>query len=98
MAVGGRDKKMRLRLRSGLLMILAIAALFFSSVIFSYAQSVNYYYDDLNRLIRVEYPDGTAIGYGYDETGNRIEEALIPPATTLVSVSGPITTATPTYT
>jgi YD repeat-containing protein len=89
---------MRLRLRSGLLMFLAIAALFFSSVIFSYAQSVNYYYDDSNRLIRVEYPDGTVIGYAYDETGNRIEEAVVPPATTLVSVSGPITTDTPTYT
>ena len=79
----------------------AIVAMIISlllSVVISYGQSVNYYYDDLNRLIRIEYPDGTVIGYSYDAVGNRLEEAVIPPAGTPVSVSGSITTPTPTYT
>lgn len=36
------------------------------------ADPVNYQYDDLNRLERVEYADGTTILYGYDEVGNRV--------------------------
>ncbi len=89
---------MGLKFRRNLLMILAIIMLFFIPLTASYGQSVNYYYDDLNRLIRVEYPDGTVVGYGYDPVGNQVEEALAPPTGTPVSVSGPITTATPTYT
>jgi len=37
----------------------------------SYAETVNYIYDELNRLIRVEYADGTKIIYTYDQVGNR---------------------------
>jgi YD repeat-containing protein len=37
----------------------------------SYAETTNYVYDELNRLIRVEYGDGTKIVYTYDEVGNR---------------------------
>jgi YD repeat-containing protein len=77
--------------------IVAIIISLLLSIAVSYGQSVNYYYDDLNRLIRVEYPDGTVIGYFYDAVGNRVEEALVPPTGSPVSVSGPITTATPTY-
>ena len=77
--------------------IVAIIVSLLLSIAISYGQSVNYFYDDSNRLIRVEYPDGTVIGYSYDAVGNRVEEALVPPTGTPVSVSGPITTATPTY-
>jgi YD repeat-containing protein len=86
------------RVRNIAVMTLILLSLSLFSAVPTSGQTVNYYYDDLNRLIRVEYPDGTIIGYGYDEAGNRFEEALVPPATTLVSVSGSITTATPTYT
>jgi YD repeat-containing protein len=33
--------------------------------------TISYTYDDLNRLVQVEYPDGTIITYTYDSVGNR---------------------------
>ncbi len=46
--------------------------LFFLLLEVAFATSVNYQYDDLNRLKQVEYADGSSILYGYDEVGNRI--------------------------
>ncbi len=46
----------------------AVVALMVSSAL---AAPVNYFYDELNRLKRVEYPDGTVIKYDYDKLGNR---------------------------
>lgn len=40
----------------------------------SFAGAVDYTYDDLNRLIRVEYDDGMTIEYVYDEIGNRLQK------------------------
>ena len=85
------------RLRKVSVTIVAMIVSLLLSIAICYGQTVNYYYDDSNRLIRIEYPDGTVIGYSYDAVGNRVEEALVPPTGTPVSVSGPITTATPTY-
>ncbi len=73
------------RLRSILFMLLAIIVLFFASVIASHGQSVNYYYDDLNRLIRIDYGE-TVIDYSHDDVGNRESEIMRHP---------PITTASP---
>lgn len=36
------------------------------------ADTVTYYYDELNRLIRVEYSNGKVIEYSYDAAGNRL--------------------------
>lgn len=36
------------------------------------AGSLSYTYDNLNRLIGVEYSNGTKIEYSYDQVGNRI--------------------------
>lgn len=36
-----------------------------------FAATVNYTYDDLNRLTRVDYSSGNSIEYSYDEIGNR---------------------------
>ena len=33
--------------------------------------TTEYTYDALNRLSRVEYPDGSTVGYTYDGAGNR---------------------------
>jgi YD repeat-containing protein len=35
-----------------------------------------YTYDNLNRLIRVEYDNGSAIEYQYDGAGNRTQKAI----------------------
>jgi YD repeat-containing protein len=58
-------------MRHALLIGMTMIALVFASVIISYAETVNYIYDELNRLIRVEYADGTKIEYTYDGVGNR---------------------------
>jgi YD repeat-containing protein len=36
------------------------------------AETTRYFYDELNRLQRIEYSDGTVIEYDYDKSGNRI--------------------------
>lgn len=64
------------RIRHGLLIGIAIISLFFTSVITSYAETVNYFYDDLSRLIRVEYGSGVTIEYTYDRYGNRTQELI----------------------
>jgi YD repeat-containing protein len=59
------------KMRYGLIIGIAVVGLFFASVLTSYAETVNYIYDELNRLKRVEYGDGAKIEYTYDEAGNR---------------------------
>ncbi|MBI5196248.1 MAG: hypothetical protein HZA10_07990 [Nitrospirae bacterium] len=39
-------------------------------VIASYAETINFVYDDLNQLIRIEYENGSTTVYVYDEVGN----------------------------
>ena len=67
MTLKGEEKKMKTgpeHKRS--ILILAVAFILFS-IIPSFAESINYVYDDLNRLIRIEYENGnkTALLRGY---------------------------------
>ncbi|MFA4916436.1 MAG: RHS repeat domain-containing protein [Syntrophales bacterium] len=64
------------RLRKGLFASIAIITLLFTSVILSYSESINYVYDDLNRLIRIEYGSEQFIEYTYDEVGNRTQKTI----------------------
>jgi hypothetical protein len=68
-----------MRMRFGIIKIIVIIAtmvvLFFLPVMISNAQSVNYYYDDLNRLIRIDYGN-MVIDYTYDDVGNRKTELI----------------------
>jgi hypothetical protein len=77
------------KMKSGFLRVMAgiLALISWLSVpsIFSHAQPVNYSYDDLNRLNRVDYGE-LIVAYTYDEMGNRVTEAMRYP---------PITTASP---
>ncbi|MGA2226909.1 MAG: PKD domain-containing protein, partial [Syntrophobacteraceae bacterium] len=62
-------KKYSLSLVTGLLFIgLAIAT--------GYSNDVSYTYDQLNRLVAIEYLDGTRIEYTYDDLGNRITQNI----------------------
>ena len=38
----------------------------------AYAAEVSYAYDELNRLVKVIYDDGSTIEYTYDAVGNRV--------------------------
>ncbi len=70
-------------MRHGLLISLVVVSLIFISFNTSYAQTVNYVYDELNRLIRVEYEDGSGVKYIFDKAGNRLQaETEITPPTT----------------
>jgi YD repeat-containing protein len=63
---------MQYGMRIALLMCITVISLLISVAV-SYAASVTYVYDELNRLRRAEYADGTTIEYTYDEVGNRRE-------------------------
>ena len=52
--------------------IFITAALIFANQV----SAVTYTYDDLNRLIKAEYSDGTVIEYDYDDAGNRISKTV----------------------
>lgn len=45
-------------------------------------KEIQYEYDELNRLVRVIYPDGTEVLYKYDRNGNLIDVIVIPPKST----------------
>lgn len=40
------------------------------------AGDVSYEYDELNRLTRVDYEDGTSVSYSYDRAGNRLSRVV----------------------
>lgn len=45
-------------------------------VVAATAQTVRYSYDNLNRLTRLTYANGTIVSYNYDANGNRISEII----------------------
>lgn len=70
---------------------IAVIGLLIASVVGCYAASVTYIYDEQNRLIRAEYPDGTITDYYYDQLGNlRNKEPLdtTPPVTSASPAGG----------
>ena len=77
------------KIRHGLLISLVVIGLIVTSFNISYGETVTYFYDDLNRLIRVVYDNGTVIQYTYDEVGNRLEERIE------LDTTAPTTTASP---
>jgi YD repeat-containing protein len=84
--------RMRFGIRKILVIIANMAVLFFLSVMISNAQSVNYYYDDLNRLIRIDYGN-MVIDYTYDDVGNRVTERIAHPPITTPSPAGGVYTS-----
>lgn len=79
-------------------MILTVAMLITSlciSAVPSFAESITHVYDDLNRLTRTEYGDGTALVYDYDEVGNRTQKYVRP--TTCTNLPTRIAASTPVY-
>jgi YD repeat-containing protein len=62
---------MRSKIGRGLLVSTTVLALLFGALS-AHATEVNYFYDELNRLIRVESQGVTLVQYGYDNAGNRI--------------------------
>lgn len=62
----------------------------FILIVSTHSWATNYTYDNGNRLIRVDYDDGSKIEYTYDESGNRTVKNVI-----AVDTTPPVTTASP---
>ncbi len=77
------------RIGHGVLISITAIALLSAYLATSYS-GTTYTYDELNRLNRVDYGDGTVIEYVYDSNGNRLEIRVPGPDTT-----PPTTTASP---
>lgn len=56
----------------------AVVCMFIFSTCLISAETIDYTYDDLNRLKRVDYGNGTAVVYDYDEVGNRLVKVTSP--------------------
>ena len=48
----------------------------FSPLHSAFSGKIFYYYDSLNRLIQVDYPDGSTITYQYDSSGNMVRRQV----------------------
>ena len=75
------------RLKNKLLFITAIIGFLFTLCLPSYSGASNYFYDDANRLIRVDYENGSKIEYSYDESGNRTQSLTTSIAATSLQVT-----------
>lgn len=51
--------------------------LFFAHISFAVASSINYTYDDLHRLTRMEDSSWSIVEYTYDDLGNRLSKSVI---------------------
>jgi YD repeat-containing protein len=78
------------RLRQAYVIIISVIIFLAAMVLPSSAGTASYTYDNGNRLIRVDYENGSRIEYAYDESGNRTVKNIIP-----VDTIPPVTTATP---
>jgi YD repeat-containing protein len=63
-------------IRHSLFLVLALVMGSFSIGSPSYAQTMNYNYDGMGRLIQATYDDGTTIEYTYDKMGNRLQKIV----------------------
>lgn len=51
-------------------------------------ESIIYEYDELNRVVKATYPDGTVVTFEYDKNGNVSERLIIPPENSQTESSG----------
>ena len=65
-------RKMSSKAKNWFITGLTVIGLLLASIASSYAQTVTYAYDGLNRLIGAQYANGTIIQYSYDCAGNRL--------------------------
>ena len=70
---------MQSRIKNKLLFLAATTFFLFTLCLPSYSAAANYTYDANNRLLRVDYDDGSKIEYSYDESGNRTQKLTTPP-------------------
>ena len=91
-------EEMQIRMKNGIMRLFfaALGIFLLSLAAVADASTVQYRYDELDRLYQAEYDDGTIVEYVYDNVGNRIEQGIvdiIPPATIATPPGGQFTTS-----
>jgi len=56
--------------------------------ILAFSETVQYTYDNLDRITKAEYSDGTVIEYAYDAAGNRMDEKVALGSHTITASAG----------
>ena len=72
--IGRMDKVMTLKHRGNISLVAIAFILIFSSS--SFAEIIQYIYNDARQLTGVIYGDGTVVEYMYDASGNRIVKSI----------------------
>lgn len=75
--------------KKGISIFTGLLFLFFLLIIplISFADTILYHYDDLDRMDQVGYPDGKTVSYYYDNVDNRLEKRVQPSPVTGVTLS-----------
>ncbi|MBN1662325.1 MAG: chitobiase/beta-hexosaminidase C-terminal domain-containing protein [Deltaproteobacteria bacterium] len=81
---------MSLRIRQASTITVTTFLFLFSLVLSAFAIPASYFYDDGNRLVRIEYDSGATIEFAYNESGNRTQKTV-----TSADGNAPVTTASP---
>lgn len=76
--------------------ILFILAIILLAAFSGQAYAATYTYDNLNRLISIDYGNGTFANYTYDPAGNTISLAVTTPLSGSVTINGGATSTTST--
>ena len=56
--------------------IMILATIFLPFMVIGQSLTTTYEYDELNRLVKVDYPNGQRVEYAYDALGNRISRTV----------------------
>ena len=56
--------------------ITILATIFLPFMVIGQSLTITYEYDELNRLVKVDYPNGQRVEYAYDALGNRISRTV----------------------
>ena len=86
-----RANKMLLRLKYKTFIGLVVIASILTTGVASFAETIQYTYDKVDRLTKVEYSDGTVIEYAYDPAGNRLQEKITTAAKSPMVITGQAT-------
>lgn len=78
-------------MRRHLKLLLVLFGVFIFPSSLAFAGNIQYTYDNLNRLIKVDYGNGKIIQYAYDQDGNRTEKNVTVPVPAPADVTSQIT-------
>ena len=84
----GGSREMVIRHKLIKLIILALMAFVVMPAVTSFAGTISYTYDELNRLKTETYPDETKIEYFYDRLGNRTSRIVTVPSYIITASAG----------